>query len=80
MSLDDFSPKVAEFAWQLPERDRRINILHGSIRSASGEDIPAELSSFPLKLGTAGVEPTALQLVQFVAAAGRCPSESRTGR
>src|ERR1019366_7964183 len=37
---------------------------------ASGEDDAAELSSFPLKPGTAGAECAGLQLGQFMAAAG----------
>src|SRR5450759_2667331 len=37
---------------------------------ASGEDDAAELSSFPLKPGTARAEPAGLQLGEFVAAAG----------
>ena len=37
---------------------------------ASGEDDATELSSFPLKPGTAGAEPAGLQPGEFVAAAG----------
>jgi hypothetical protein len=63
--LRDTQPERGAFLQQA--RDGRAVDQRGK---ASGEDDATELSSFPLKPGTAGAESAGLQLGEFVAAAG----------